>query len=261
MMKQLIFLCLLGGLGTAAVQAQTGVIGINTENPKGILHIDGAGNNPSTGNILPSEATDDVIVDAQGRIGIGHLSPEAQIDIHTETPGIRIDDGTAGAGKILYSDADGTGSWGLPPTEAWYAALYDADATTQPLPYTTTLGTRALSGYAGSLIVSGGGGSADATAGSITVPLQGRYRVMFSVYWQSNRTAPYLARAILRVNGADLRTFSNWGGETGANGVMPTFVRTLSLNAGDVLTLATDETGANYANYAQPVLFMVERLQ
>ena len=121
MKKQIFFLCLLlGGAGIAA-QTPPGVIGINTENPRGVLHIDGASTtataNPSTGTVSADQATDDVIVDAQGRIGIGHIAPEAKIDIRSDAPGaIRIQDTTEGQGKALTSDAYGTGSWGIFPS-------------------------------------------------------------------------------------------------------------------------------------------------
>jgi hypothetical protein len=261
MKKRILFLCLLGGLGATA-QAQSGIIGINTENPKGVLHIDGASmppatTNPQTGDVSPAQAVDDVIVDAQGRIGIGHLSPEAQIDIHSDTPGaIRIQDGTEGEGKLLFSDANGLGAWGPGLTENWYAALYDGPL----LAFTTSLSIRALNNYTGSLIAPEGGGSVNAAAGSITLPKAGTYRITISIYWECNRTAPYLARAILRVGGSSHKTFSNWGGNTSYS-VLPTFVGILELGAGNVLTLATDETGSNHANRAQAVLFMVELLR
>jgi hypothetical protein len=260
MKKQILFLlCLLGGFGATA-QDPTGIIGINTENPRGVLHIDGATTpattNPQAGDVSPAQAVDDVIVNSQGRIGIGHLSPEAQIDIRSATPGaLRIQDGTEGDEELLFSDANGVGAW-APTAGVWYAALYDS----QTLGYTTSFGTRALTTYAGSLI-SPGGGAVSAAAGSITLPKAGKYRITLSLYWESNRAAaaPYLTRAVLRVGGSNLKTFSNWGGNK-SYGVMPTFVSVLELGAGDVLTLATDETASNSANKAQAVLFMVELL-
>ena len=98
-----------------------------------MLHIDGASMpetaNPSSGSISTTQAADDVLIDASGRIGIGLLNPAAKVDISTSaiTPGaLRIKDGTEGTGKYLFSDNDGTGSWDSPAIERnWYAALYD----------------------------------------------------------------------------------------------------------------------------------------
>jgi hypothetical protein len=62
--------CLLCGLGLATAQGQTtGVVGINTINPQGMLHIDGAGNNP-TSEPVDETASDDVIINSNGQIGV-----------------------------------------------------------------------------------------------------------------------------------------------------------------------------------------------
>jgi hypothetical protein len=257
-------ICLLCGLAAAA-QTPPGVIGINTVNPRGVLHIDGASTptttNPSAGSISPTQASDDVVVDASGRIGIGLLEPEAKADILSGTPGaLRIQNGTEGEGKYLFSDAAGTGTWTPLAAGSWYAALYDGELLGYNINYTV----RALSNYSGSLISSTGGGSVNATAGSVTVPVTGKYRITISVYWTCDRTAPYLTKVILRVNGSNRKTFTFWGAmastSTTTYEVQPSFIGVLDLNAGQVLTLATDETQANYANQAQGKLFLVELL-
>jgi hypothetical protein len=264
-MKHLILsLCLLCGLAVARAQTPPGIIGINTENPQGVLHIDGASTpattNPSAGPVSAVQASDDVMIDASGRIGIGLQAPGAKVDMLSPTPGgaLRIQDGTQGEGKFLFSDANGVGSWASLATGSWYAALYDSPL----LGYSSAYAVRELNNYAGSFISPSGGGATDAAAGSITLPFTGKYRLTISIYWECTRTAPYLTKGVFRVNGSNLWTFTQWGGSTaaGANGVMPSFAAILDLNAGDVITLATDETGANYANNAQAVLFMVELL-
>lgn len=129
------------------------------------------------------------------------------------------------------------------------------------LEYSAGGNIRGLSNYVGSLIIPGGGGAVDATAGSITLPRKGRYRIMISVYWDCNRSGvtQYLTRAVLCVGGSSRQTFSIWGGNSGgANGVLSSFVSIRNLDEGDVLSLATDETAANSANRAQAVLFFVE---
>lgn len=92
-------------------------IGINTENPKGLLHIDGAHTtattNPILGSISTAQAVDDVIITPNGNVGVGILSPTAKIHITAtnSTPSMRIEDGTQGKEKILRSDANGNTSW------------------------------------------------------------------------------------------------------------------------------------------------------
>jgi hypothetical protein len=252
MQRLILLLCLLGGMIMEA-GGQSAFVGINTEDPRGVLHIDGG--------VTPGDASDDVLIDTEGRLGAGLQEPTARVHTHADTPGgaLRIQDGSEGDGYILFSDANGVGTWaplGL-TSGVWYAALYDS----QLLDYTTNLGTRVLTHYAGSLISPMGGGAVDATAGSIVIPKAGRYRLTLSVHWESNRTDPYLPKAVLRIGGSPHKTFSLFGRNTGGvNDVMPTFVSILELGAGDVLTLATDETAANSANKARAILFMAELL-
>ena len=234
-----------------------------------MLHIDGASTpattNPAAGAVSPEEASDDVIVDAQGRIGVGHLSPEAKIDLRSDAPGaLRIQDTTEGEGYLLFYDENGTGSWGLllQPAESWYASLYNGPL----LEYSAGNTVRDLNAYAGSLIIPDAGGAVDPAAGTITLAKSGRYRVYISMSWACNRNgvSSFLAQVALRVNGSIDRTFNNWGindTSAGVNSVQPSFFAVLPLNAGDVLSLATDETAPNSANRAQAVLFFVEFLR
>lgn len=53
-------------------------VGINTENPKGVFHIDAKGDTGVQG----VEFSDDIVVNAEGRMGIGTLTPQAKLDIN-----------------------------------------------------------------------------------------------------------------------------------------------------------------------------------
>ncbi|WP_250252286.1 hypothetical protein [Chryseobacterium sp. Marseille-Q3244] len=56
-------------------------VGINTPNPQGILHIDGQKDNPSTGSsFTPSQQSNDIIITAAGRVGVGMLTPAVKVD-------------------------------------------------------------------------------------------------------------------------------------------------------------------------------------
>ena len=83
-------------------------VGINTENPQGVLHVDAAGNTNGAAN-----TSDDVVVSTTGNVGVGTIAPAAKVDIRTSTAsgGLRLQDGTQGAGKVLSSDANGNASW------------------------------------------------------------------------------------------------------------------------------------------------------
>lgn len=54
------------------INSQT-LIGINTKNAQKIFHIDGAGDNVATGLPTATQLANDVIIDEQGRLGIGLL--------------------------------------------------------------------------------------------------------------------------------------------------------------------------------------------
>ena len=90
------------------LQAQ---IGINTENPQSLLHIDSQGNN-STSAINKNK--DDVVITTNGDIGIGTITPKAKVHIVSDgtTPPLRLQDGNEAAKKILISDDNGVGTWG-----------------------------------------------------------------------------------------------------------------------------------------------------
>lgn len=84
-------------------------VGINTQNPQGVFHIDGNGNTSGSINI-----SDDVIVTSDGNIGVGTNSPTTKLDIFSSTAagGLRLVDGTEGNGKVLLSNTSGNASWG-----------------------------------------------------------------------------------------------------------------------------------------------------
>lgn len=84
-------------------------IGINTDFPLQMLHVDAKKNTEGTANIA-----DDVVIDNNGNIGIGVLNPTAKLHINATTVGggLKLKDGTEGARKMLYSkDANGRLSW------------------------------------------------------------------------------------------------------------------------------------------------------
>jgi hypothetical protein len=267
-------ICTLGllccGLFTTA-QAQTEeAVGINTENPKGVLHIDGAANNPSSGIISPAQAADDVVIDESGRLGIGVTAPAAKVHIYSDTPGeaLRIVDGTQGDGKVLISDADGKASWGTGPGAWWYAALFDSERTGFK-DNAVDGNTTAFANYERSTISSISEGEVYAATGTISVPFAGKYRITLNVHFMSDRTTEasiihYKGTAIIRVTHggttSDRLSPSAWGGRSGA-GTNPSFMAIFNLEAGDMLSVLLDHTLPYGANDAQSRVFMVEFLQ
>ncbi|ANF52725.1 hypothetical protein A0O34_20380 [Chryseobacterium glaciei] len=105
--KKAINLGLLLGSITAFSQ-----VGINTANPTGILHIN-AGSSPEDTN-----PNDDIVISkSDGNVGIGHTVPTVKLDIKTAgtagSPvyGFKLSDGNQAENNVLYSDANGVGTW------------------------------------------------------------------------------------------------------------------------------------------------------
>ena len=78
-------------------------VGINIQSPQGIFHIDPKGDTSGMVN-----SSDDFVIDASGRVGIGTASPTASLDI---VGNLSIVDGTEYDHYVMTSDANGLGAW------------------------------------------------------------------------------------------------------------------------------------------------------
>ncbi len=81
-MKKNIILAIALGLVSNGLFSQ---VGINTGNPQGTFHIDGAKDNPATGAPNNAQQANDFIVTSTGNVGIGTTSPNpsAILDVNT----------------------------------------------------------------------------------------------------------------------------------------------------------------------------------
>lgn len=90
-------------------------IGIKTENPLTLFHIDGRGDNDSTPTNIQTE--NDFVTTSDGNVGIGTITPTVKLEIQTNgmpigtTGGFKLSDGSQGIGKFMRSDPQGVGSW------------------------------------------------------------------------------------------------------------------------------------------------------
>ncbi|NDW10770.1 hypothetical protein [Dysgonomonas sp. 520] len=256
-MKKLILIAILFSQ-TAYCLSQ---IGVNTDNPKTLLHIDGASSaattNPSTGNVSAAQAADDVVITNSGNVGIGLLSPSTKLDIKSSTVGaIKIADGTQGINKVLISDANGVGSWAN-VSGSWFAVLEGAT-----LPTSTAYATRQLKSFASEIISNATQGAVNKTNGTITIPFTGKYRVNITGHWMSTRAGnnPYSVLPVLYKNGTAVWR-PNATGYSYGWGLSPCFITVLSFTAGDVLTVYNNETAATTSNQVTTINLIVEFLQ
>lgn len=74
-------------------------VGINTPNPQGILHVDGAKDNPATGSPTDAQQANDFTVTSAGNVGIGNTTPLSNLHIKTGEP-LRV----LVAGKLPIQD-------------------------------------------------------------------------------------------------------------------------------------------------------------
>lgn len=98
MKKKILLLMGIFSIGISHAQ-----VGINTQNPQGIFHIDGKGNTNGISNTI-----DDFIIDGNGNVGVGTSTPKAKMDIMGS---VIVNDGNALKDLILTSDNLGNATW------------------------------------------------------------------------------------------------------------------------------------------------------
>lgn len=104
-------------------------VGINTPNPQGSFHVDGAKDNVSTGVPTVAQQSNDFVVLSNGNVGVGTLNPSNKLDIRSTTNGaLKIVDGTQGKARVLTSDANGVATWKDLPVSA-NTNIYNSNGT------------------------------------------------------------------------------------------------------------------------------------
>lgn len=109
-------------------------IGINTEIPLALLHVDGAKDNADSPTA--AQISNDIVITAAGNMGIGTLAPAVKFDIANAgatTSPLRIVDGTTISNRVLESDADGIAGWTQQPPS--YTKTYRASQFGQKFIY------------------------------------------------------------------------------------------------------------------------------
>lgn len=85
-------------------------VGINTPNPRGILHTDGQKDNPTSGSsFTPAQQVNDVLITSTGRIGVGTIDPTVKVDARNSGNGAvgfgtsSLTASTADEGAVRYN--------------------------------------------------------------------------------------------------------------------------------------------------------------
>ncbi|MDR1653342.1 MAG: hypothetical protein LBS01_06810 [Prevotellaceae bacterium] len=121
-------------------------VGIGTEYPSGMLHIDGKMDNTPLPDSL--QQVDDFVVTADGKVGIGTAAPTETLEVNASMIAIR--DGSQGQGKVFVSDDEGVGTWQAVSdngqTALW--TMHNDNITFNGDGYETITGTTTITGDA-----------------------------------------------------------------------------------------------------------------
>ena len=160
------------------IQAQ---VGINTEYPRSIFHIDGAGDNPhnQTSTLSDLQQSNDIFISNDEKLGIGTITPGTKLDIIdnksiTGKDALRLTP-ELGRPSILYLEGDGqTTSW-HPAPNIGILGQFRVTSTSFPSRVATYA---TLASTDGAIAVEGGY--------KIRVPANGRYFVTLNIYGTNN---------------------------------------------------------------------------
>ena len=244
-MKKIVLL-IMGLYFIGLIQAQ---VGINTQSPQGVLHIDPHGDTNGSLNM-----SDDVTVNKYGNVGIGTTNPQRKLEIISSTPGaIRIADTSEGVTKVLTSSSNGSATW-VNIIGSWNASLTGGN-----LPYTTTTASRKIN-FTGGTISNPGVGSINVTNGSITVPYTGAYRLTLFGTSLMNRTSGYFIAGYysVRKNSSSIWEPHSLGHTQISSSPYVSYYSFTYLSQNDVLDVYSIENSPGYANAVSNLTLFVE---
>nr|WP_297162896.1 hypothetical protein [uncultured Dysgonomonas sp.] len=230
------------------VEAIYSQVGINTSNPKGLLHIDAG---------VSGNGTDDVVITQLGYVGVGTDTPSTQLDIRTTSPvkAIRIADGSQSKAKVLMSNQQGQASWQY-VSGGWSATLLDGN-----LPFSATLSSIPII-FSSAAITQNGEGAVSPSTGTITVPYAGVYRIQAYGICDTNRVTDrsYVAYFDIQYNGASAY-LPHLVGHTSLGPTFVGFSNIMVLSANSTLTLNNNQSHITYANSVSNITFTVDFLR
>jgi hypothetical protein len=227
-MKRGILLFLTLSVGSTALYAQSGNVGIGTTTPASKLTVSG---NSSVGAGYAGTAAPANGAIIEGNVGIGTTTPASKLHV---AGGVQIVDGTQGAGKLFVSNAAGLGSWQDPSQSKEILAL--GNATTQSVLTSVSAGGSATLINFTQLVNTITGATFNTATDAVTLPA-GTYEV--SVSYELTATAGAAAVQVNSYfidfpnNGTSIRIHANSPSISGGNSVHSAlWVTTIVIPAG-----------------------------
>lgn len=228
-------------------------IGINTDTPLALFHIDGKRNTTSA----TVGIEDDVAITTAGNLGIGTITPPNKVSVistGTDT-GLQLTNG-AKAGNTLASDISGHALW-LEGKVQYQTVVYGNGANIQVtsiLPTFTKMTSFNITLVDKARDIYGAGYGWSQSNQEYIAPVTGIYRIAYQVYFQTRSDIGANFRAYIHRNGAQyilsgIVSVTDMGSDIAAYTMGIT-----SLNKGDIIDLrigAYSATG-NVAYYAGP---------
>lgn len=155
-------------------------VGINTEDIRGVFHLDAAAdNNPIINSLSESN---DVVITSDGNMGVGTITPGTKLDI-TDNKSITGQEAlkltpALGVPSILYLEGDGQTTTWRPAPNIGILGQFRVTSTSFPSRVATYAGLVSMDG---TMTVEGGY--------KIRVPANGRYFVTLNIYGTNNSTS------------------------------------------------------------------------
>lgn len=151
-------------------------IGIQTDFPRTLFHIDGAKDNPqnSTSAITAAQQQNDIVIDSNGRLGVGTISPEAKLDIEHSKDitgdeyGLKLTPGYGGPSVLVLQNDGKTVKWEANPSLGQKSQFQ-----VQPTVFPYGGSVVRLTKLSGSLSLSNNT--------NILIPTEGRYLLTFDI--------------------------------------------------------------------------------
>ncbi|SHF89201.1 hypothetical protein [Dysgonomonas macrotermitis] len=152
-------------------------IGIQTDFPRTLFHIDGAKDNPQNGAsaVTTTQQQNDITIDTNGRMGLGTISPQAKLHIeHSKIVsgdeyGLKLTPGYGGPSILALQNDGQTVKWEANPSLG-QQAQFQVQPTV--FPYINNIPTN-MTKLNGSLSLSG--------SDKILIPTEGRYLLTFDM--------------------------------------------------------------------------------